>query len=168
MPRNAERGDIGLPLVIVMAVVAAMAWIVPTVFLGHEEADNAAAIVGTSDHRGSAGASGAAPEAPVDRANDVQGQATLTEGIRVAQMYFAEQGGYEGFTPQAASALEPAVTFTGGPAAPGTVSIRGVTATTVVLVTATGRGVLCAAAESSNVTFGRSDAQAPAQCTGGW
>jgi hypothetical protein len=168
VPRNGEHGEIGLPLVIVMAFVAALAWIVPSVLLGNEEANNAATLIGVSDHQDSTKASSAAPEAPIDKANDVQGQALLTEGVRVAQMYFAEHGGYDGFTPQAASGYEPAVTFTSGPATTNAVSIRGVTPTTVVLVTATGRGTLCAAAESSTVTFGRSDAQAPAQCTGGW
>jgi hypothetical protein len=49
------------------------------------------------------------------------------------------------------------------------IGIRGVTATTVVFVAVTdGGGVLCAAADGEVVSFGRADASAPAQCTGGW
>jgi hypothetical protein len=165
-----ERGELGLRLIIVMAVIAGLAWAIPMVFLGHAEVDNAATLVGAtgSGGHGGAGATGA-PEAPIAKANDVQAQASLNDAITVAQMYFAENGSYDGFTAQEAAAQEPVLHFTSGIASPGVVSIRGVTPTTVVLVTTTTNGgYLCAAADSSTVSFGRANAQSPAQCTGGW
>ena len=168
MARNDERGDLSLWLIVVMAIVVALVWAVPMVFLGHEEAKQAAGLVGASGTHPSEGRTDAAPADPIGRSNDVSAQADLTNAVQVAQMYFAENGSFSGFTPQAAGAIEPTITFTTGPAASGTVSIRGVTPTTVVLVTATARGPLCAAAESSTVSMGRTDARSPAQCAGGW
>jgi hypothetical protein len=168
--RNSERGDLSLWLIAVMAIVVGLVWAVPMVFLGHEEASRTADLVGATGSHPASGPrqTGAAPVDPIGKTNDVGAQADLNNAVQVAQMYFAENGSYTGFTPQAAAGIEPTITFTAGPAASGTVSIRGVTATSVVLVTATARGPLCAAAESSAVSFGRTDAQSPAQCTGGW
>jgi hypothetical protein len=161
-----ERGELGLRIVIAMALLTALAWTIPMVFLGREQAEHAATITAASDE---VGASGVAPMDPIGRANDARAQATLNSAIRVAQVYYAENGTYDGFGPQAATAYDPTLKVTSGPAAPGVVSMRGLTATTVVLVTATeDGGYLCAAADAEVVSFGRSDAPAPSQCGGGW
>jgi hypothetical protein len=167
---SGERGEISLGLVAVMAIIVGAVWAVPMVFLQHEEADRAADLIGGSAAHAPAGGAGAAtaPADPVGASNDVRAQADLANAVVVAQTYFAENGSLGGFTPQVASGLEPSITFTAGAASSGAVSIRGVTATSVVLVTTTARGPLCAAVDSGAVSRGRVDAQSPAQCAGGW
>lgn len=170
MSGHHERGEIGLWVVVAMAVVAALAWAVPMVFFGHEAVDNAATLTGAQDSQDSgAGSSGAAPVDPIGKANDIQAQALLNTAISSTQVYFAENGSYQGFDATVAAQYDPSTTYTSGPASVGAVSIRGVTPTTVVMVTATkGGDSLCVAAQADVVTFGRADAQAPAQCSGGW
>jgi hypothetical protein len=166
-----ERGEVSVRLIVGAALVAGLVWTVPTVFFGHEATQYVSDLTGGSDlgHKGGDGAgSGGAPQDPIGRANDAGGQATLNNAIRVAQVYYAENGSFTGFGPQVAAQFDPTVKFTMGPAGPGIVSLRGLTPTSVVLVTATENGYLCAAAQGEIVAFGRSDAQIPSQCSGGW
>jgi hypothetical protein len=164
-----ERGELGLRVVIVMALVAALAWTIPMVFFGRQASEQAATLTGGADEPAGGVSGSEAPVDPIGRANDVQAQANLTNAIRSTQVYFAENGSYQGFDAQVAGHYEASVTYTAGAPAPGVVSVRGVTPTTVVMVTATqDGGYLCAAAQADVVTFGRADAQAPAQCSGGW
>jgi hypothetical protein len=165
-----ERGEIGLKAVMVMAIVAALAWTIPMVFFGQKETEQAAILTGAGDQSGAgtAGASGQAPVDPIGKANDVQAQANLQGAMSAAQVYFAENGSYDGFSAQVAGQYDPGIPYTGGPATPGAVSVRGVTPTTVVMVTATKGGFLCAAATGNAVSYGRADAQSAAQCSGGW
>ncbi len=107
------------------------------------------------------------PSSAVGQAEDVQAQVLLQTAIGGAKVYFAENGTFQGYA-EAAGQLEPSISYTTGPAAQGLVSIRGVTATTVVLVTETQAGFLCAAANQDIVTFGRADASSPSGCQGGW
>jgi hypothetical protein len=159
----------GLWVVVAMAVVAAFAWAIPMVFFGHEAVDNAATLTGGSKPHEGHGSSGEAPADPIGKANDVEAQAMLSTAIRSTQAYFAENGSYQGFDASVAGQYDTSTTYTTGPATVGVVSVRGVTPTTVVMVTATkGGGVLCAAAGASGVTYGREDAQSAAQCSGGW
>lgn len=168
MRSDPERGEISIKLVVAAAVAAALAWILPFVLLGREQTE----YIGDLTGRSTPAASAATPEAPVDpigRANDTQAQATLNNAAVIARVHFAETGSYEGFGAEIASSYDPTVTFTSGPPAPDVVSIRGVTPTTVVFVTATDNGgYLCAAANGDAVTFGRVNALAAAQCSGGW
>jgi hypothetical protein len=166
-----ERGEVSIRLIVAAALVAGLVWTVPTVFFGREATEYVSDLTGGSDLEpdgvtgpGSAGA----PQDPIGRANDAQGQASLNNAIRVAQVFYAENGSFTGFGPQVAAQYDPTVTFTIGPAGPGIVSLRGLTPTTVVFVTATKNGYLCAAAQGEIVAFGRSDAQSPSQCSGGW
>lgn len=167
-----ERGEVSIRLVVAAALVAGLIWTVPTVLFGREATRHAGDLTGGSDPRPSDGLTGSvpvAPQDPVGRANDAQAQATLNNAIRVAQVFYAENGSFTGFGPQVAAQYDPTVAFTAGPAGPGVVSVRGLTPTTVVLVTTTEPGAyLCAAAQGDVVAFGRSDAQIPAQCSGGW
>ena len=88
------------------------------VFLQHEEADQAADLVGASAAQapGDGAGSATAPADPVGASNDVGAQADLSNALVIAQTYFAENGSFDGFTPQVASGLEPSITFTTGPA----------------------------------------------------
>jgi hypothetical protein len=162
-----DRGEVGLRAVLAMAVVAALAWTIPMVFFGRQETEQAAILTGAGDGSG-AGTSGQAPVDPIGKASDVQAQADLQGAISAAQVYYAENGSYAGFGVQAAGQYDPAITYTSGAASPGVVSVRGVTPTTVVLVTATKHAYLCAGAQADVVSYGRADAQSPAQCSGGW
>lgn len=167
-----ERGEVQMRLVVAAGVVAALVWIVPMVLFGHEQAGHVADLTGASTSTSATGAASSGNGAPVDpigRAADTQAQATLNTAIRVAQAFYAENGSYTAFGPQVAARYEPTVSFSSGPAGPGVVSVRGLTPSTVVFVTATESGAyLCAAADDEIVAFGRADAQTPSQCSGGW
>ena len=164
-----ERGEVSIRLIVGAALVAGLIWTVPTVLFGRETTDYVSDRTGGSDAEdGIAEPGSVPPKDPVGRANDAQAQASLNSAIRVAQVFYAENGTFTGFGPQVAAQYDPNLRFTVGPAAPGLVSLRGLSATTVVLVTQTEDGYLCAAAQGEIVAFGRSDAQAPSQCTGGW
>ena len=168
MPTNRERGEIGFRLIVAMALIAALAWTIPMVFLGRETTDHAATITGAADGERPSDASAAVVD-PIARANDVAAQAALNSAIRAAQLYQAETGSYVGFGAQTAANYDPTLRVTSGPASAGVVSVRGVSPSTVVLVSVTDSGdFVCAAASSGVVTFGRSNASSPAQCTGGW
>ena len=92
----------------------------------------------------------------------------MSEAIRGAQAYYAENGTFDGYGPDAAATFDPSIVYTAGAAAPGMVSMV-VTPTSVVLVTLVDRGgYLCAAAAGDLVTFGRSNAASADQCSGGW
>ena len=165
-----ERGEVSIRLVVGAALVAGLIWTVPTVFFGREATGYVRDLTGGSDPADGVTGPGSVrpPTDPIGRANDAQAQASLNSAIRVAQVFYAENGTFAGFGPQVAAQYEPNLTFTVGPAAPGVVSLRGLSADTVVFVTGSEDGFLCAAAQGEIVAFGRSDAQSPAQCTGGW
>ena len=174
---RSERGDVGVRLLVVLGVVVALVWVIPFVFLNRG-----------GDGRDVAGAT--APEDPIDQpqpaepagstgkpdvgshpigaAEDVAAQSTLNEAIRGAQAYYAENGTFDGYGPDAAGNYEPSIVYTAGAAAPGMVSMV-VTPTSVVLVTLVDRGgYLCAAANGDLITFGRSNAATAGECSGGW
>ena len=171
LPRS-ERGDVGIRLLVGLGVVVALVWAVPFVLLdgGDDPTPTAATapMEPATDATGSTGKPDVATH-PIGAAEDVQAQSTLTEAVRGAQSYFAENGSFEGFGPDAAKAFDPSIVYTAGAAAPGMVSMV-VTPTSVVLVTEVDRGggYLCAAANGDVVTFGRSNASTADQCSGGW
>ena len=151
MAARSERGITSLWIVLGVAMVGGLIVTIPFVLAGREEAE-----------RGSLAVS------QIGKVNDLGAQATMQTAIRTASIYFAEHGSYEGFGPEFASQYDPSVRFTAGPALPGVVSVRGVTSISVVMVTSTGSGFVCAAATGDIVTYGRVDAQSAAACTGGW
>ncbi|MEX2407153.1 MAG: hypothetical protein WD834_07415 [Actinomycetota bacterium] len=164
-----ERGEVSIRLIVGAALVAGLIWTVPTVFFGREATKYVGDLTGGSDLEPTDGVGvPGAPKDPIGRANDAQAQASLNNAIRVAQVFYAENGSFAGFGPQVAAQYDPTLMFTTGPAVPGVVSLRGLSPTTVVFVTGTDSGYLCAAAQGEIVAFGRSDAQSPSQCTGGW
>jgi hypothetical protein len=169
---RSERGYVGVRLVVVLAVVVAIVWAVPFVFLNKDDGDTAGATSPASQPQPAepAGSTGAPDVAshPIGAAEDVAAQSTLNEAIRGAQAYYAENGTFDGYGPDVAANFDPAIVYTAGAAAPGMVSMA-VTPTSVVLVTLVDRGgYLCAAADGDLITFGRSNAATADQCSGGW
>ena len=163
---RAEHGYVGTRYLVGLGLVSLLVWIVPIMFLSKKQAElvTAVAPVGAT----SAAQAGAAPADPVGKARDVQAQSLMNSAIQVAQVWYASNGSFAGFGPEQASQDEPSITFTTGPAASGAVSMR-VTPDSVVMVTLSGTGgPLCAAATGNVVSYGRVDAPAAAQCTGGW
>jgi ribonuclease BN (tRNA processing enzyme) len=168
MPTDQERGEMAMRLVVgVMAVIAVAVWIVPMVFLTHQQVDHAADLTGASRAQDPASRS-TAPTDPIGKATDISVQASLSTAISAAQTLYAESGTYETFEAEAAS-FDASINVAAGPARPGTISVRGVSASTIVLVAVDeGGSILCVAADASSVFYGRVDAQTPLQCTGGW
>ena len=179
---GSERGFMSARLLVVLGLAVAAVWVVPFVFLQDAETAPATAVGATAEGAtvvgrpagATAGVTGAIPVGdpvsdPIREANDVQAQAMLNEAIRVAQVYYAENGSFDGFGPDAAAAYDPSIVYTQGAAAANTVAMS-VSPTTVVLVTVVelNGGYLCAAAMSDIVTFGRTNATMPAECQGGW
>lgn len=165
-----ERGEVSIRLIVGVALVAGLIWTVPTVFFGREATEYVGDLTGGLDPADGDTGPGSVrpPNDAIGRANDALAQASLNSAIRVAQLFYAENGTFAGFGPQVAAQYDPNLTFTVGPAAPGVVSLRGLSPETVVFVTGTERGYLCAAAQGEIVAFGRSDAQSSSQCVGGW
>jgi len=171
---RSQRGDVGIRLLVGLGVVVALVWVVPFVFLNKDGDDgNAANATATASQPqpaepvGSTGKPDVASH-PIGAAEDVAAQSTLSEAIRGAQAYYAENGTFDGYGPDAAATFDPSIVYTAGAAAPGMVSMV-VTPTSVVLVTLVDRGgYLCAAAAGNLVTFGRSNAAFADQCSGGW
>jgi hypothetical protein len=146
-----QRGSATVWIVGLLVVVAAVVGAFVYATLGHQEAKQGEQAVGE-----------------ISAANSVQGQALLTSAVPAVQSYFAETGSLTGFGPQAASSFEPSIQYGTGAAVAGQVSIRGVTPTSVVLVTTTSAGPLCAGFNGGVVTYGNVDAQSAVQCAGGW
>jgi len=165
---RSERGYVGMRMLVTLGLVSLLVWLVPMVFLSRKQAELVSSVP-------PAGATGEAPvvegsEAPVGpigQAEDLQAQNLLNNAIRVAQVWYAENGAFTGFGPEQAAGYDPAIAFTAGPPAPGAVTMR-VTPETVVMVTLSGSGPLCAAATLDVVSLGRTDAATPQQCQGGW
>jgi hypothetical protein len=167
-----ERGYVSIRLLVVLGVVVALVWAVPFVLLdrgGEPAAAGATAPASpVAEPTGSTGRPDVTTH-PIGAAEDVQAQSTLSEAIRGAQAFYAENGTFQGYGPDVAKAFEPSIVYTAGAAAPGMVSMT-VTPSSVVLVTEVDRGgvFLCAAASGDLVTFGRSNASAVDECSGGW
>ncbi len=145
-----QRGAMSLiTVVLVMAVVGAIV-AVPFVFMGRAETDDARTALKA-----------------VDQANDAGAEVLLTNAVRGAQVWLAENGTLEGYGPQEAVAFDPQATYDTSPVAQANhVSIRGVGPQTVVLVTMGGGGPLCVSMTGQVVGYGRTDASAASQCSG--
>jgi hypothetical protein len=184
---------VGVRFLAGIGLLVALVWLIPLVFLSRDQAERAAELrddaptaptgatagvpgepVEPTEPTGSTGAPGGptgatAPAGPIGQASDVQAQGNLNDAIRIAQLYAAENGSFEGFTADVAAGFDPSIPFTPGVPIPGTVAIVA-TPTTVVLVTVVdgGGGYLCIAADGEVLTTGRVNATTPAQCQGGW
>lgn len=188
---RAECGYVGMRVLGGLALLVALLWVIPLVFLGRDQAERAAQLRGaaptaaagvtagvpaepaepTGSTGGLAAPTGATggPAGAIVEANDVQAQTTLNDAIRIARLFATENGSFEGFTPEVAAAYDAAIAYTVGVPVPDTVAMV-VTPTTVVLVTVVdgGGGYLCIAADGEVLTTGRVNATTPEQCQGGW
>jgi hypothetical protein len=168
-------------MLVVLGSMAALVWVVPLVFLKGTTTSSAGATGATAPAEPAGATSGAISDAtgatvtddpvsdPIREANDLQAQSMLNEAIRVAQVYYAENGTFAGFGPDAAAGYDPSIVYTQGTVTTDMVTMF-VSSTTVVLVTLVepNGGYLCTAAMGDIVTFGRSNATMPADCQGGW
>jgi hypothetical protein len=199
---RSERGYVEMRLLVVLALAAALVWVLPFLLFGDrdsepEPAATTAPIGVTAEDTlpdvaappvdgpapTGAGAAGAVPTGPVatgpgnvlqpaEQAYDLQAQSTLNDAVRVAQVYDAENGSFQGYGPDVAVDYDPSIVYSHGAPIANMVSMT-VTPTTVVLVTIAdgldgAGGYLCAAIDQDVVTFGRANATMPSQCQGGW
>jgi hypothetical protein len=176
---GSERGFVSVRGLVLFGLVVAAVWVVPLMLLQDVKTETAGpTAVGAKaigePAGGATNATGATPAGdpvsdPIREANDVRAQAMLNQAIRVSQVYYAEQGSFEGFGPDAAAAYDPSIVYGRGAPAADTVAMS-VSPTTVVFVTVVdpNGGYLCAAAMGDIVTFGRTNATMPAECQGGW
>jgi hypothetical protein len=94
--------------------------------------------------------------------------------MAAAKTFFTDKDQYTGFSSDQAKAIEPSLAWNDSPvAATNTVSIRGVSSKTVVLVTRSESGTTFCLADNvsggiSGSSYGRIDAQTAAECQGGW
>ena len=151
MRRNGQRGEIGMGTVIVLALAVGAIAAAAFVFVGRTETDAAREDLA------------AVPEAEAALA-----RSNLDTAMRGAQVYFAENAAYTGYTPAVAAQLAAGPSYTASAPAPGAVAIRGVTPTTIVFVATTpSGGSLCVAATGPTITRGTQDARTAAECSGG-
>lgn len=105
---------------------------------------------------------------PIEQAAGIGGQVRLDQGMRAAMAYYAEQGSFSGFSPQAAAAYDPTISYNASPVAvEDQVSIRVVSANEVILVTKDRSGAV--ACQTFNgvtqaTTSGAADATSIADC----
>ena len=164
---RSERGYVGMRMLLVLGLVSLLVWMVPMVLLSRKQAELVTSVPPVGSSGAPAVDGGQAPADPIGMAGDLQAQNLMNNAIRVAQVWYAENGTYAGFGPEQAAGFDPAIAFTTGQPAAGTVTMR-VTPETVVMVTLSGSGPLCAAATLDVVSLGRADASTPQQCQDGW
>src|SRR5262245_51023383 len=96
---RSEPGYAGVRLLMGLGVVVALVWAIPFVLLdqgGGEPATGATAPTQPAEPAGSTGKPDPAAH-PIGAAEDVQAQSTLTEAVRGAQSYYAENGSFQGY-----------------------------------------------------------------------
>lgn len=99
---------------------------------------------------------------------DAAAQTQLRYAIATAKTFYTDGDTYVGLTPETAAEIEPSVAFNTTPdAKEGEVSIRDVSAQTVLLVTRASNGdVFCLADDAqAGTTYGTTDAQTMAECS---
>lgn len=102
----------------------------------------------------------------VDKAQGVAGQVRLQTAATAMTSFLSENGSFNGFDAAAGEQFEPSLNWVdGGPAADGVVSVRGVTSTSAVLVTADGGAITCLAQSYPAAAYlGTADAETAADC----
>ena len=145
---RSEHGEVQLSTWVIVGIIAVLG-AAPFVWMAKAHTDSVQQAVGA-----------------IDTANDAAAKVLLTNAIRGAQVYFAENGSLAGFGPDAAREFDPSIVYTTGPVTKDQVSIRGVTDTTAVFVSLGGSGPLCVAMNGDFVSYGFADASAASQCAG--
>ncbi|MGQ0668803.1 MAG: hypothetical protein ACT4PO_03865 [Actinomycetota bacterium] len=148
-----ENGDGHLAATVAALMVAGLIAVVPLVMLGRGTAERTQTGIDA-----------------LGQANDAAAQAGLMTAIRAGQVYFAENGTFQGFDPAVAVSFDPSTVYNTSPVAVvGQISIRGVSPTTIVFATKSASGgTLCVGANFDLVTYGRTDVSSAAACTGDW
>jgi type IV pilus assembly protein PilA len=107
------------------------------------------------------------------RAQNRAAQSDLRNAIAAAKTFFTDKDVYTGFTDVVGEGIEPSLTWNvaaAGSTVQGAVSVRGVSATQVALVTKSGSGAFFCIADDATVgqVQGSTDAANYAGCTGSW
>jgi type IV pilus assembly protein PilA len=104
------------------------------------------------------------------RSQNRAAQSDLRNALTAAKSFYTDADAYTGFDAVDGEALEPSLTWgAAAPAVEGTVSVRAVTATTVLLATRSASGTFfCVADNNGTTVYGDDDAADIASCTGGW
>ncbi|MFL5797826.1 MAG: hypothetical protein ACJ77A_07830 [Actinomycetota bacterium] len=163
---RSERGDVSGQTVALAAMGVAIAALLVVLVMRLTSSGNSAAPPSVSPTGG-----GAASVFPAARAAaDVSTQSNLRNALVAATTYFVEGDTYAGFTAAKASSIEPGIAYTdGGPAATGSVSIRGASADGIVFVQQSDSGqVFCIGKSGAAEVEGKTDAATPGACSGGW
>ncbi len=115
------------------------------------------------------------PPAPTDKPpgdtwNTMEAEAALRNALAAAKTFYADCQEYSLFSPDIATAIEPSLAYNSSSTAtsPGVISIRDVSATTVLFVTATADGRPFCIADDTAVgltTYGTIDARTVAECS---
>src|SRR5207249_7525503 len=103
------------------------------------------------------------------RAQDKAAESNLRNGMAAAKTFFTDQDVYTGFNAAQGTAIEPSLSWNdaGPPATINNVSVRGVSATQVALVTLSASGTPFCIADDATTgsSFGKVDATNYATCT---
>ena len=104
------------------------------------------------------------------RSQNRAAQSDLRNAMTAAKSFYTDADTYVGFDSVDGEALEPSLTWNDAAAAvEGQVSVRAVTATTVLLVGKSASGTnFCVADNNGTTVYGDDDAASIATCTGGW
>jgi hypothetical protein len=149
MRMHGQRGEIGMGTIVVLALVVGAIAAGAFVFMGRAETDAAQDDL-----------------AAIPDAQAALARSNLDAAMRGAQVYFAENATFAGYTPEVAAQVAGGPTYMVGVPAPGGVAIRGVTPTTIVFVATTpSGGSLCVAANGPTITQGTQDARTAAECS---
>ena len=105
--------------------------------------------------------------AGLDTGEGVAASLALSQAESAARQHQAATASFAGFTAAVAAEIEPSIVWTdGGPATEGQVSIRGVSAGGLVLVTAQHNGEpACLSVSTGGSSSGNQDAQTAADCS---
>ena len=133
---RSQRGEIQITTWAIVAVVAVLAAVPFMLMARHETSSTQEAVD------------------QIDTAKDASAKLLLANAIQNAEVYFAENGSLAGYGPDVARSFDPSAVYTTGPAAKDQVSIRGASATSIVMVTLGGSGPFCAAVNANVVTYG--------------
>jgi type IV pilus assembly protein PilA len=108
------------------------------------------------------------------RAQDRAAQSDLRNALTAAKAYYTDDDTYDPagaavFNAAEGALVEPSLTWNNGPTVQGAVTVKAVTATTVLLTTGSASGAFfCIGDNAGPNVQGKTDAAAVANCTGGF
>lgn len=109
------------------------------------------------------------------RSEDRAAQARLRSAVAAVKIQFTDNGSYAGVTPASLTAIEPSLVYNASvPAGLSQISVRDVSSTHVLMVTASASGQFVCVADdvtTSGLSYGKTGADTyvlVSDCTGGW